>query len=94
MNSENAKFVKFYREVAVTQNYIQPSYARMDNWAVDLYECREKFAGMMDSGYYRYIGEKDGNGKVVWRVSESYGPSGYKYEFSGITEEEFESRSF
>ena len=43
------------------------------------------FAGMSDGGYYRFIGKKV-DGKVVWRVNETYGPNGTVYEFCSIDE--------
>ena len=85
-----ATFQELYRKIAVTKNYLQPQYPRMDNWAVDQYELPlgeiTYFAGMSDGGYCRYIGMMV-LGKVDWRVDESYGPQGTVYKFSGITEE-------
>lgn len=77
-------FEKIYQKVAVTANYLQPTYPRMDNWAVDRWELAAGpgtfFAGMTDAGYRRYIGYSQA-GRVVWRVDESYGPQGTVYAF-------------
>lgn len=94
MNKQNIAFTKFYSKVAVEDNYIKPKYARMDNWAVDRYESGDLIAGMSDAGYRRYIGQRDSDGKVKWRIDESYGPGGTKYEYFGITQEEFEALEF
>ena len=94
MNKQDIAFEKFYSKVAVKDNYIKPKYARMDNWAVDRYESGDLFAGISDAGYRRHIGQRDSDGKVKWRIDESYGPNGTEYKYSGITQEEFEALEF
>ena len=86
-------FEQIYRKVAVNANYLQPSYPRMDNWAVDRWEMAANnedrglfFAGMTDGGYCRYIGYAE-RGHVVWRIDEAYGPKGTVYTFRNITQE-------
>ena len=79
-------FEEFYRKVAVTKYYKQPSYPRMDNWAIDLYETPTGFiAGMSDAGYCRWVGYIQ-KGVVKWKVTENYPRP---LNFVGITEEEF-----
>ena len=83
-----SKFEELYRKISTTTNYIQPSYQRMDNWAVDRYEDPSGlFAVMMDSGYSRSVGKRDAEGKVLWRVDDFY-PKELSY--TGVTKEEFE----
>ena len=80
------KFEEFYKKIAIGKNYLAPNYPRMDNWAVDRYECGTWFAGMSDAGYSKWVGKFDINGKVLWKVADYY-PN--PLEYSGITEEEF-----
>jgi hypothetical protein len=82
------KFEELYRKIATKSNYIEPGYPRMDNWAIDRYEAGEWFAAMSDGGYSKWIGRRDADGKVLWRVCDYY-PNPLKYE--DITEEEFEA---
>lgn len=79
-------FEEFYRKVAVTKFYKEPSYHRLGDWDVDLYETPTGFiAGMSDAGYCRWVGYMQ-NGDVKWKVTDKY-PQPLK--FVGITEEEF-----
>lgn len=86
------KFQEVYRLIVDNGNYIQPilpgGYLGMDNWASDRYEMGEWFAGMADAGYSRWIGRRDSEGNVLWRVNDYY-PA--PLEYAGITVEEFES---
>lgn len=81
------KFKSLYDKIADRKNYIQPTYARMDNWAVDRYETGKFFAGMADAGYTQWVGKFDDAGKVLWKVTDIYGK---ELGFFGITPEEFE----
>ncbi len=83
-----SKFEDLYKKIATSKNYIQPNYPRMDNWATDSYRDGDWFAAMSDAGYSRWVGKRDADGKVLWRVSDYYPKP---LEYSGITEEEFES---
>lgn len=81
------KFNEIYHKIAVRENYIQPNYPRMDNWAVDRYETGKFFAGMADAGYTQWVGMFDEAGQVIWKVTDCYGKP---LNFFGITAEEFE----
>ena len=82
------KFDEVYKKIAVSKNYIEPNYPRLDNWAIDRYESGEYFAAMSDGGYTRWVGKRDANGKVLWRVSDYYPKP---LEYSGISVDEFEA---
>lgn len=82
------KFDKLYSKIAIKANYIEPNYPRMDNWAIDRYEAGEWFAAMADAGYSKWVGRRDTDGKVLWRVCKYY-PAPLKYE--GISVDEFEA---
>ena len=82
------KFDEVYKKIAVSKNYIEPNYPRMDNWAIDRYEDGEWFAAMSDSGYTRWVGRRGPDGKVLWRVSDYYPKP---LEYSGILVDEFEA---
>ncbi len=83
-----SNFETLYKKIATSKNYIQPNYPRMDNWAIDSYRDGEWFAAMSDGGYSRWVGKRDSEGKVLWRVSDYYPKP---LEYSGITQEEFEA---
>lgn len=82
------KFDELYNKIAVSKNYIEPTYPRLDNWAIDRYVDGEYFASMSDGGYTRWVGKRDANGKVLWRVSNYYPKP---LEYSGISVDEFEA---
>ncbi len=80
------KFEALYNKIAISKNYIEPTYPRMDNWSLDRYETADgMFTGTGDAGYSKWVGKRV-DGKVVWRVSEYYPKP---IEYSGITEENF-----
>lgn len=81
------KFNEIYSKIAVRENYIQPNYPRMGNWAMDRYETGKFFAGMADGGYTTWVGMFDEDGQVIWKVTDCYGNP---LKFFGITAEEFE----
>jgi hypothetical protein len=81
-------FERAYSSIATSKNYVKPTYARMDGWAVDRYEQDDGwFAGMMDAGYSRFVGQRDSAGSVIWRVDESY--INKRLMYYGITPDEF-----
>jgi hypothetical protein len=82
----SAKFDQAYQKIAISKNYIEPNYPRLDNWAISSYRVGDWFAAMSDGGYTRWIGKRGPDGKVLWRVSEYYPKP---LEYSGITEEDF-----
>lgn len=82
----SAKFDQAYQKIAISKNYVESKYPRLDNWAIDSYRDGGWFAAMSDGGYTRWIGKRGPDGKVLWRVSEYYPKP---LEYSGITEEDF-----
>ena len=81
------KFNDVYRMIAQKKYYIEPTYPRMDNWAVDIYETPTGFFAMMyDSGYSREVGWKDSAGVVQWKVCDYY-PAELRFAGSMIAED-------
>lgn len=82
------KFDDVYQMISQKKYYIEPKYARMDNWAVDIYETPTGFfARMSDAGYSREVGWKDPSSVVKWKVCDYY-PAPLKFTGS-MTEEDF-----
>ena len=87
MSTTEEKFRALYRKIAVSANYLEPAYPRMDGWAIDRYETGLRFAAMADSGYTTWVGEYNKTkSRSAWRVIDAYGKP---LQFEGITEEEF-----
>jgi len=89
-----ARFEQIYKAVATRENHVRPSHPQMDNWAVDRYERADGyFAGMMDNGYYKYVGLKI-DGKQVWRVSCAYTSPSDALRYDNISCEDFATMEF
>lgn len=64
------KFSELWSIIATSSNVIKSdSSSGMDNWTHEKYSNGDYIAGMMDSGYHRYICRVE-SGVVLWRVDE------------------------
>lgn len=63
-----------------------PDIKSMDNWHADIWEGDGFIISMTDGGYGSSIRKTDG---IPWKVIASHTNYGTKYEYSGITAEEF-----
>ena len=86
--SASQAFNKIFRAIAIEINYVVPMSGRMDNWSVDTWATESWTAKMSDGGYNRAVRFSESD-KIVWTVDEYSTDYTSKYQYTGITEEEF-----
>lgn len=84
MTDTKTQFQALFAKIAKSENYLEPGYPRPN---ISRYTNGHWFAALTDEGYTRWVGMTNGT-TVAWRVDEMYGKG---YQFSGITEAEFNS---